>query len=49
MKFTADNFYRDDETITTHGGRKSSAITVNRLEELDDKFMNYDVIAVDAG
>ena len=49
VKFSADNFYKDEETITTHGGVKSSAVTVNRLEELGSKFMDYEVIGVDAG
>ena len=49
VKFSADNFYKDEEAIITHGGVKSTAITVNRLEELNDMFMKYDVIGVDAG
>ena len=49
VKFQADNFYKDEENITTHGGIRSSAMTMNRLSELGQKFMDYDVIGVDAG
>ena len=49
VKFAADKRYGDDITIITHGGVRSSAIAVTRLEDLGNKFMDYDVIGVDEG
>ena len=49
VKFVADKRFGDDITIVTHGGVKSSAIAVSKLQDLGDKFMDYDVIGVDEG
>jgi thymidine kinase len=49
VKFCADNRYDNQCMIATHGGLSKEAIPVEKLSELGDVWMNFDVIGVDEG
>ena len=49
VKFAADKRYGDDTTIVTHGGIKSTAVAVNRLSELGNTYLDFQVIGIDEG
>ena len=50
VKFEVDTKNTEGEkTIITHAGLKTGAVAVNKLSELGDKFLEYDVIGIDEG
>ena len=49
VKFSADKRYGNDFKISTHSGQKMTATPINRLADLGDEWMNFDVVGIDEG
>ena len=49
VKFAGDIRYENINKIFTHSGLSRDAVPVNKLQDLGQTWLNYDVIGIDEG